>query len=211
MQPTGLIVTAWHLEGLEVDWPTEMLVYDRAAPRRARRSPSHSDGGHFVWRERDRAWSVDNLKPAGPAVRGARRNEPTCTAELQQRWRLFQRLLVRNERRSWPGASPRANDAERALRWNIIAGDEAQLVFAHSEAEQYYRPATRVARELGDVFRELQVQEKLGRVLWLMARYQEALQALELAAKAYREQYDFRMRDPGDVRDRLGAVGAGPA
>jgi len=107
VQPTGLIVTAWHLEGLEVDWPTEMLVYDRAAPRRARRSPSHSDGGHFVWRERDRAWSVDNLKPAGPAVRGARRNEPTCTAELQQRWRLFQRLLVRNERRSWPGASPR--------------------------------------------------------------------------------------------------------
>jgi tetratricopeptide (TPR) repeat protein/transcriptional regulator with XRE-family HTH domain len=74
-----------------------------------------------------------------------------------------------------------ADSAERALPFAILAGDEAGGVFAHSEAEQHYRTALDLARELDDQPREAEALEKLGTILRRLARYEEALDTLERA------------------------------
>jgi predicted ATPase len=38
-------------------------------------------------------------------------------------------------------------DQERALRWSLEAGDQAEAVFAHAEAEHQYRTALTLARQ----------------------------------------------------------------
>ena len=75
-----------------------------------------------------------------------------------------------------------ADNTERALPFAMLAGDEAEAVFAHSEAEQHYRTALDLARELGDQPREAETLEKLGILLREVARYSEALDVLERAA-----------------------------
>jgi class 3 adenylate cyclase/tetratricopeptide (TPR) repeat protein len=79
-----------------------------------------------------------------------------------------------------------ADAPERALPYALGAGDQAEAVFAHSEAERHYRLALELAGELGDREREAEALEKLGAVLHTMARYDEALAALERAAAGYR-------------------------
>lgn len=74
-----------------------------------------------------------------------------------------------------------ADDAERALHYSLLAGDEAEGVFAHGEAERHYLTAVTLAAELGDAPREGEVQEKLGKLLWIVGRFDEALAALERA------------------------------
>jgi tetratricopeptide (TPR) repeat protein len=58
-------------------------------------------------------------------------------------------------------------------------------VFAYAEAEHFYRGAVELARELDDRAREAEALEKLGTVLNTVARYDEALVALEQAARSY--------------------------
>lgn len=87
----------------------------------------------------------------------------------------------------------RADEAERALPHAILAGDRAEAVFAHSEAERLYRMALSVAWEMGETagsrVHELEAQalEKLGGVLRTVGRYDEALDYLERAARSYGE------------------------
>jgi tetratricopeptide (TPR) repeat protein len=64
------------------------------------------------------------------------------------------------------------------------------MVYAHAEAERQYRTALGLAREIEDEDHEREVMEKLGRLLELTARYDEALGFLEGAAKLYRSVVD---------------------
>jgi class 3 adenylate cyclase/tetratricopeptide (TPR) repeat protein len=78
------------------------------------------------------------------------------------------------------------DDPEQALPWTLLAGDRAEAVFAHDEAERQYRTALELAREMGDREREAEALLKVGTVVATLARYDEAIGLLEEAASAYR-------------------------
>jgi tetratricopeptide (TPR) repeat protein len=67
----------------------------------------------------------------------------------------------------------------------MLAGDQAEAAFAHAEAERHYRTAVQLARELGDVAAGGHALEKLGGVLTILGRYDEALAELEEAVQRY--------------------------
>lgn len=83
-----------------------------------------------------------------------------------------------------------ADDAEPALVYSMLAGDRAEAVFANREADQRYRTALELAREIGDVSREIESLEKLGGVLTIGARYGEALTMLEEAVQLHQRKGD---------------------
>jgi tetratricopeptide (TPR) repeat protein len=78
------------------------------------------------------------------------------------------------------------DNAERALTYAELAGDQAMAVFAPPEAEQHYRTASELAHSLGDDAREADVLWKRGDVLHTLGLYDEALDAFGQAAQAYR-------------------------
>jgi tetratricopeptide (TPR) repeat protein len=78
-----------------------------------------------------------------------------------------------------------ADESERALPYALLAGDHAEGVYAHAEAEGHYRAALRLAHELANPEREALALEKLAMVLIKRARYQEALAVVEDALLAY--------------------------
>lgn len=78
------------------------------------------------------------------------------------------------------------DDAEQAVPYALIAGDEAEAVFAHGEAETHFRTAMELAQELHDVTREAEALEKLAGVMTIVARYDEALDYLEQAVRLHR-------------------------
>jgi tetratricopeptide (TPR) repeat protein len=82
------------------------------------------------------------------------------------------------------------DDPERALPYAVLAGDAAEVVFAHAEAEEHYRTAAHLARELADRAKEARALEKLGSALAMQSRADESLQALEAAERLYRELND---------------------
>ncbi len=77
------------------------------------------------------------------------------------------------------------DDAERALVYALLAGDAAEDVFAHGEAERQYRGAVELAHDLRDAFREAEAREKLAAVLSIVGRYDDALEALETAMRLH--------------------------
>jgi tetratricopeptide (TPR) repeat protein/transcriptional regulator with XRE-family HTH domain len=79
-----------------------------------------------------------------------------------------------------------AGESARALPYLLLAGDQAEAVYAHSEAERFYHSAATVARELGDRAQEAAAQEKLGGVQYLVARLESAKEAYDQASRAYR-------------------------
>jgi tetratricopeptide (TPR) repeat protein/transcriptional regulator with XRE-family HTH domain len=95
----------------------------------------------------------------------------------------------------------------RALPHALQAGDQAEAVYAHAEAEQHYRLACALALELGDQARDAEALEKLGDVLLRMARYDDALEALEQAASLYGRAGDTEAR--GRVVAQVGWAHAG--
>jgi len=84
-----------------------------------------------------------------------------------------------------------ADEPARALSYSVLAGDAAEAMFAHAEAEQHYHTALELARQLGDLSRQAPIHEKLGTVLRLTGRYDQALHLLERAAGAYRTAGDL--------------------
>lgn len=88
------------------------------------------------------------------------------------------------------------DDPERALHWSMRAGDQAEAVFGHSDAEYHYRTALQLAEEEGQREVAARAREKLGRALFLTVRYEEALEVLEAAAGIYRDRGD----DEGELR-----------
>ncbi len=74
---------------------------------------------------------------------------------------------------------------ERALHFALHAGEQAEAVYAHGEAEYHFRLALDLAIEVSDDEREAQAREQLGRVLMTLARYDEALAMLEASSVRY--------------------------
>jgi tetratricopeptide (TPR) repeat protein len=88
------------------------------------------------------------------------------------------------------------DDPERALRWSVAAGDGAEHIYAHSDAEYHYRTALQLAVEEGDGAQETATRERLGAALSHMARYDEALESYEPVVEFYRERGDLE----GEIR-----------
>jgi class 3 adenylate cyclase/tetratricopeptide (TPR) repeat protein len=99
------------------------------------------------------------------------------------------------------------DDPERALLYSLQAGDGAEAVFAHGDAESHYRTALELARDNGDTRHETDALQKLGGALRLSGRYAEAQEVLERAAELY-QQLDDREAELGVVAQigRLHAV-----
>jgi tetratricopeptide (TPR) repeat protein/transcriptional regulator with XRE-family HTH domain len=85
----------------------------------------------------------------------------------------------------------RGGDVERALPYAMLAGREAERLFAFGEAERHYRTGLELARQLDDRGREAEALERLGVVLATLDRHDEALEMLEQSAVEY-----------GDLGDR---------
>jgi tetratricopeptide (TPR) repeat protein len=96
------------------------------------------------------------------------------------------------------------DDEEKAIRYSLLAGDQAESVFAHQEAERHYRTALELAGETGDAPREVEALEKLGVVLRTMGRYDEALEMLETAARLQHETGD--LEGEGQVVAQIGVL-----
>ena len=84
-----------------------------------------------------------------------------------------------------------ADESERALPYLLAAGDAAEAVFAHRDAEGHYRMALEMAEEAEDAAREADAVEKLGGVLVRVARLDEALEVLERAVSLRRNLVDI--------------------
>jgi tetratricopeptide (TPR) repeat protein len=96
----------------------------------------------------------------------------------------------------------------------MLAGDEAEAVFAHGEAEQQYRAAVELARDRHDHVREAEALRKLGLVLRMGGRYDEALEVLERAAELCRTVGDIEgearaTEQIGHVHYHRGTIRAG--
>jgi class 3 adenylate cyclase/tetratricopeptide (TPR) repeat protein/DNA-binding XRE family transcriptional regulator len=75
----------------------------------------------------------------------------------------------------------------RALPYLLLAGEQAQAVYANAEAEQQLRTAARLAVELGDLETEAEAIERLGSLYWWnLGSYDQAADILEQAVKAQR-------------------------
>lgn len=88
---------------------------------------------------------------------------------------------------------------DRALPYTLLAGDQAASAYAPAEAEGLYRAALELARELDDRDGEGLALEKLGWLMWVTARFDPCRDALEQAARLY--------RDEGDIEGEMRAVG----
>ena len=87
--------------------------------------------------------------------------------------------------------------AATAVRYAVLAGDQAEAVFAHREAEQQYRTALELVQAFEhademDSLLEPDVRERLGRVLKTSGRYEEATEMLTSAVRMYREADDLQ-------------------
>jgi tetratricopeptide (TPR) repeat protein len=70
------------------------------------------------------------------------------------------------------------------------AGDQAEAVYAHAEAERHYQMAADLAHALGEERSEATALGKLGRVLWLLGREVDALEVLESSVQTYQSVGD---------------------
>jgi transcriptional regulator with XRE-family HTH domain len=83
-----------------------------------------------------------------------------------------------------------AGEGARALPYALLAGDQAEAVYAHAEAESHYRAALAAAQEAGDVSHEALALEKLGNVVHLLGRSDEAPGLLDRALRGYQSLQD---------------------
>jgi tetratricopeptide (TPR) repeat protein len=83
-----------------------------------------------------------------------------------------------------------ASEPRRALPYVLLVGDQAEVVYAHAEAEGHYRAALEVAQEVGDAPREAEALEKLGQALALLGRHREAAGFFDQALRIYQELGD---------------------
>src|SRR5262249_44344562 len=116
---------------------------------------------------------------------------------LARRLGLHRRVARALERR--PGAPPvellayhydRGGAPDRAAPYLVRAGDGAVGQYANAAAEGFYRRAAGHLAALGRGPDAAPVREKLGAVLFTVARYDAALAELEPALEAYRAAGD---------------------
>lgn len=82
------------------------------------------------------------------------------------------------------------DDPEKALPYAVQAGDEAEAVYAHSEAARHYRNALEMAAELADRRVEMETLQKLGAVLAITGPFDDAVRYLKLADRLAVEMGD---------------------
>lgn len=120
-------------------------------------------------------------------IGGARR------AALHRRIGAALARLPRPERRAaelaWHFAQ--GDDLARAIPYALWAGDHAEEIYAHTEAERHYHTAADWARIIGDQTHEAEALEKVADVLFHFARYHEAYDCLEQAIKLYRVEKNW--------------------
>jgi tetratricopeptide (TPR) repeat protein/transcriptional regulator with XRE-family HTH domain len=83
-----------------------------------------------------------------------------------------------------------AGAGARALPYLLLAGDQAEAVYAHTEAERFYRSAAEIAHDLGDQAHGAAALEKLGDIQYFIARFESAIETYNQASRAYRETGD---------------------
>ena len=103
------------------------------------------------------------------------------------------------------------DDAERALHYAVLAGDQAETLFAHEEAERHFRTALELIPEAEPAEEdrarlEATTQEKLGTVQRLRGQYREAQASLDEAARTYRAAGDVEAE--ARVAAQLGLIDA---
>jgi transcriptional regulator with XRE-family HTH domain/tetratricopeptide (TPR) repeat protein len=79
------------------------------------------------------------------------------------------------------------DEPARALPYALQAGEQAEEVFAHTEAERHYRMAVELARACGELPREARALEQLADVLVGMGNFREMLALLDAAAAIHRQ------------------------
>jgi tetratricopeptide (TPR) repeat protein len=85
----------------------------------------------------------------------------------------------------------RGDRVPRALPYTLRAGDLAESVSAHTEADQHYRTAAEWARQLGDRARLGEALDKRADVLFRLARFADAYACLEEALRIYRADQNW--------------------
>jgi transcriptional regulator with XRE-family HTH domain len=83
-----------------------------------------------------------------------------------------------------------AHEPARALPYVLQAGDLAEAVYAHAEAESHYRAALALSREQSDHACEAEALEKLGKCVLLQGHGHAAAEALERALRSYQSLSD---------------------
>jgi len=84
----------------------------------------------------------------------------------------------------------RAGEPGRALPYVLLAGDQAEAVYAHSDAERHFHMAARLAADLGDRAREAEALEKMGGAIHLLGRHVEAADGWQGALGEYQQLND---------------------
>lgn len=75
----------------------------------------------------------------------------------------------------------------RALPYALQAGEQAEAVYAHTEAERHYRMAVDLAHDSGDMARQAHALEQLADVLWGTGKFQEMPALFGAAAEIHRQ------------------------
>jgi tetratricopeptide (TPR) repeat protein/transcriptional regulator with XRE-family HTH domain len=105
---------------------------------------------------------------------------------------------------------------EKALYWTMLAGDQAEAAFSHRDAELRYRTALDLADQLDNRNVRATALEKLGSVLKVVGRYDDALESLEQSVVLCRAARDERaelraVAQIGQVHAVRGTPGEGVA
>ena len=102
-----------------------------------------------------------------------------------------------------------ADEGGRALPYALLAGDQAEAVYAHAEAEGHYRAALEVARGTGRSGVRGATLEKLGRSVRLLSRNDEAVGLLERALRGYEalQDQDGELRALSELLEVQGEFG----
>lgn len=80
---------------------------------------------------------------------------------------------------------------EKALIYSLRAGDAAEAIYAHAEAEMHYRATVDLARELEDEAHEAEALERLAELFFRIFRFAKQLEVADAAAELYRRLGDL--------------------
>jgi transcriptional regulator with XRE-family HTH domain len=103
-----------------------------------------------------------------------------------------------------------AGEHRRALPYVLLAGDQAEAVYAHVEAKDHYQTALDLAQRLGDTPHEALALEKLGGALWEGEVYlNEAREMSDRAAQLFQSLGDREgeLRALAAIALRHGGIG----
>ena len=150
---------------------TQQALYEELPGRRRRRL-------HLAAGEALEALTQDERQPVDGDVRGGR------TQRVPGGWpaRRFQAAA------DLASHFLEADEAERALPYELLAGDQAGALFAHAEAERHYRTALQLVSGISagaGRHGQAEAHFKLGRTLFVTANYEEALPLLDRAVQLY--------------------------